>query len=737
MASSRRKAPGTGVGLRGMSQADLARLETALREIQCRGRQDAAAPAERFRPPEPAVRAYVRAHRAPVAAAASVTGADLAVLAAHAGGGPYAYGVILAGSAAAGARVAWTHRKAARRRPRARRRAAVLWSASSAAAVAGTALGVANGPGQAVMLAGGLAVAAPYLWHARRRPPGPAAEPAAAAAAELPAADPRIEAFRARFCKSGPCKGADLHSARPIPDGFAFELTLAAHSDATTHDVITLIPKIAALYDVSADQVSVEYVPGRSERRARVSVLTVADAWEREDKWDGESTYDPEHGWIRLGRFSDSTDCHWLLHRPGSGAAGGVIAGVIGSGKTGTTHVIAAEAGLAKLCAACGAERSCARCDMRRIVALWMGDPQCQPLAVWHGFADLMAWGPLACVQLILMAHAAMRERAARFGTMTWTDHLGRVNTGKGSFDPTPADPVLYVIVDEWPLVTGDPVLAKIVLPLAASVIKEGRKVGVVLVLLTQMPDLSELGLRSIRELLKAFNVLSHKTDGLSKHMLGIQGDTSALAPGVHGIGYLNGVDGRAAAVMRTKHCPEYLQPGETGTDVRELAERISRDPVELDEAIVSAIVPLGYAGRGQVLDGTQIEEAIAAVAADAASRRPSGLTIGEALRGIAGQTPPASYPAAAEPRPAAAALPPPPGSAPVHLPLLAAVLAQRGEMDLWDVSEAAGVDAFEADLALSQLTAVGLAVQVGPGCYRSPALSPEPGFHPEQEARP
>jgi len=716
-AAAAKRQPGSEVSPLDLGPAELARIQAVLRAIECaRQQEEPGGAVQAFVPPGSALRAYARTHKAPLSAAVVVGAADLTVLAAHAAGGPAAYGAVAALAAAAGGRVAWKHRPKAKRRKRARRGAAALWTASTATALAGTAAGMASGPGQLVMLGGGLAVAAPYLWHARRRPVAPTAPD------ELPvltAPDPRIEAFRARFCRSGPCKNAALHSVRDIPDGFAFEVTLAEETGGTFSDVFTLIPKIAALYDVSADQVSVEYLPGRSERRAGISVLTVADAWDRDDAWDGSSTYDPASGTFRLGRFADNEDMHWLLHRPGSGAAGGVISGVLGSGKTGSVHVIACEAGLAKLCAVCGAAGTCARCDMRRIVTLWLGDPQMQPFGVWQGFADLMAWGPLACVHMIIMAHAAMRERAARRGSQTWTDHRGRVNTGRGSFDPAPDEPILYVIVDEWPMIIADPLLFKLVAPFAASIVKEGRKVGVVLVLLTQMPDLSQLGLRELRELLKAFNVLSHRTDSLSTHMLGIKGDTSALAPGVHGIGYINGVDNRPAAVMRTKHLPEYAKPGETGADVRELAERISRDPVHLDAAVLDAIGPLGYPGRHQVLGGELLEAAIAEVTAEAAAaaraRRPAALTIADALSGIPAQPGPQGPPEPVQGSPE---------STPVSLPLLAAVLAERGEMDLFDVSEAAGVDALEADRLLGELAAAGLAVQTGPGRYRAATVT-------------
>jgi hypothetical protein len=55
--------------------------------------------------------------------------------------------------------------------------------------------------------------------------------------------------------------------------------------------------------------------------------------------------------------------------------------------------------------------------------------------------------------------------------------------------------------------------------------------------------------------------------------------------------------------------------------------------------------------------------------------------------------------------------------------------------MDLWDVSEAAGVDALEADRALGELAAAGLAVQVAPGRYRATITAPgQPGQREQGE---
>jgi hypothetical protein len=60
----------------------------------------------------------------------------------------------------------------------------------------------------------------------------------------------------------------------------------------------------------------------------------------------------------------------------------------------------------------------------------------------------------------------------------------------------------------------------------------------------------------------------------------------------------------------------------------------------------------------------------------------------------------------------------------PPWLPILAVDLAQRGEVDLYDVSELAGVDVFEAERALGLLVHAGMAVQTGPDRWRTTMTS-------------
>ncbi|MGH3407379.1 MAG: hypothetical protein ACRDRJ_33490, partial [Streptosporangiaceae bacterium] len=114
MASHRRRGsqkPGTAVSVRDLGPAELARLETMLRETVLREIQARKGPGQavqQWQPRSPAAAAYAKTHRAPLLAAASVGGADLVVLAAHAAGWPGGYIAIAAATAAAAGRAAWT-----------------------------------------------------------------------------------------------------------------------------------------------------------------------------------------------------------------------------------------------------------------------------------------------------------------------------------------------------------------------------------------------------------------------------------------------------------------------------------------------------------------------------------------------------------------------------------------------------------------------------------------------------
>lgn len=547
---------------------------------------------------------------------------------------------------------------------------------------------------QLTLLGGGLAIGAPYLWRNRRR--GITSDPVAEIEAAPTVEDPRLTRFREHFCDHGPLTDARLTGFTTVPGGFQFHIELLIAHRGTFRDIKRLEDEIAALYGVPFDHVSVEPPEDRSARSAVITVLTATDAHERDEPWDGTSTYDPETGCVRLGRYADGAASWWRLHKPYSGIASGIVAGVQGSGKTGTLHVVSAEAGQAKLCSVCLGEGTCDPCDPRRICAVWMGDPQCQPFAVWRGRADLTAWGPLACVRMLSWLHAAMRYRADRRGRMEWTDHLGRRNTGKGWFDPQPGEPLVLGVIDEWPIISTDPELGPIAAQFVLDILREGRKVGIGLVLGTQEADVDVLGDRGVRNLLREFNACVHRTDRLAKQMLAIDGDPEDLPADVHGISYLKGPDKRSDIVHRTKHLPEYLRPGQSGVDVRELADRIAADPIVYDDAFLHALRPLGYTGQGQVLDDDTDTWDITDLTGDDDTDAASDET--------AAPAPPA--------RPAVAA------PSPQDITAVQHALPDVGSADLFDLMKTTGMSALEVSRAVDVLIADGHAVQTPSGDY-------------------
>ncbi len=550
-----------------------------------------------------------------------------------------------------------------------------------------------HGGMQLTLLGGGLLVAAPHLWRTRRRPVE--VEPIAAIAA--PVEDPRISKFRVQFCATGQLKEARIHDIEDIHGGFRFSVECSLAYRGKFSDVERLWDDIAALYDVPVDHVSVEHHESRSARRAVVTVLTETKAHERDEPWDGKSTYDPETGTFVLGRFADGSRSRWQLHIPGSGACGGLCIGDVGSGKSGTIHLIAAEAGSAKVCAACLGACTCPECDPQRICAVWMGDPQRQPFGVWRGRADVTAWGPLSCVRMLSWLHAGMRHRADHFGRMEWTDHLGRTNSGKGWFDPTPEFPMILGVIDEWPIIMKDPDLSRFAAPLAEQIEDEGRKVGVRLLIGSQEADLEKNGgSRGFRNALCAANAISHRSDRYAKTMLNLEGNPADLPEGVHGVSYLRSYDKRSGIVQRTKHLPEVLRRGQTGLDVRAIAERIAADPITYDPTFLGAIDLLGYTGPGQILD-------------DGDDWSLNRLLGGEANQEVVD--------AIAD----AGTLHEPKAAGPVSAPDIDAVreaLGQRADADVFDLMSATGLSALGVSRAVDALIADGAASQAPSGRY-------------------
>src|SRR5215469_6827807 len=81
--------------------------------------------------------------------------------------------------------------------------------------------------------------------------------------------------------------------------------------------------------------------------------------------------------------------------------------------------------------------------------------------------------------------------------------------------------------------------------------------------------------------------------------MVGVQGNARDLPRGMHGVGYIAGIDDRSAAPYRTLEFPE---DAADGIDVLDMAEYIRDLPVTFDPAVQRVMDRYGLR-RGDVID--------------------------------------------------------------------------------------------------------------------------------------
>jgi len=461
---------------------------------------------------------------------------------------------------------------------------------------------------QWLALGGSLALGGNHAWEehkARHEAPAPAwpAEPEPVQAAEeLPAIEPqqegpdsRLVLFTDRFCQpGGPLEGVDAEF-KELPHGFVLSLYLPVDSHHSMASVRGLTTFIAKLYDVAESEVSVGYMPDKStERRCQVIVQTsYAVATATRDKswnvWDGACTFDFETGCIDLGRFTDDHVTHYELFAPRSGAKIGFAAGAPGKGKSTTLGVICGDAGQAMLCSRCGHRRQCYECDLHRVIAIWMGDPQKQGFGYWRGRADLVGWGAEGYATLIDLADAVADARGQVLANReTWDtgpDGKRRVTEGQGWFDLEIGFPGIVLALDELAKFARHPDQDMVLhaLRIIADGILEWRKVGIHPLFGSHMLDLTHIKSRELRDLIKYFTFIAHQTDEVSADLGGVLGDPRLL-PREASVGFINGIDERSGDRFYTKFAREIRKADDPrGTDLRHVAGLISQMPMQYD----------------------------------------------------------------------------------------------------------------------------------------------------------
>jgi len=609
-------------------------------------------PAEK-KPPGP-VRAILARNKETLIPFAYIPGVDAYATVAHFASGGGWNGVLAAVAAGAVAETTTEIRnKVKKRRPAVRKStrkvvaAATAWTALAGGATpAGWDFGgqffygivhaLAAGSVQWALLGGGAAVAGTYVARQRKKPPAPPVreeEPVALP----PAPDPRQVAFDNRFCAGphAPLKDAAVTNFTPLTRGFSLEVFFPEHSPHTIADVTSKIPLIAKLYDTSLDNVSVGYVPEhRSEARAKVIVherIPAEEAKRKRVRFDGRSTYDPAAGTVEYGTFTDDARIRYLFHVPRSGAGVGMAAGAMGAGKTAVMNRLVTEAGLMMACVTCGGGRTCFECDMWRICAVFAGTAQPQSMGVWKGKTDLFASGPEGCLELLQFLKTVADDRSLALDTLEWTDRGAdgqiRHNVGKGWFDPEPGFPLIFAPISEFPLLINhdDKVLSKEALTLLIMAFTTWRKVGIHVMPDGQFVDMSQMGARELREAAKVWNLIAMRLDKIGSSMADIKGDPTKIGPDEVGAGFAQGPDDRSDVKFQSDWYPEYNEPGDTGVDVRHMAEVISRTPIEYDSSVLRAMDAFGLSHQQVITEwkGRGSEDTATVAAAPAGGSGP------------------------------------------------------------------------------------------------------------------
>ena len=324
--------------------------------------------------------------------------------------------------------------------------------AATVTAVAGlwlavaTAVGAGTTPMPALLALGTLAAGVPWWWHRRRRA--------------------RVRVERTLDAWPDIAEAVGLNGSRvmsAVVDLWGWRARIGLRRGQTAADVINRVAALESGLGTRPGAVRVEPDPTRADH-ALIRVLD-ADPHAHAIPWPDDlgdqppSITDP----IPLGLFEDAspvTAC--LAHRHA------LVGGVAGAGKSGVLNVV-----LATLSA----------CPD---VVLWGVDLKGgMELGPWTPCLDRLATTPTAAVTLLAEAVAVLEARATRLAA-----------EGLRLWQPTPDEPALVVIIDEYAELSEDAATA---LAHADSIARRGRAVAVTLLVATQRPTQKAMGSGAVR----------------------------------------------------------------------------------------------------------------------------------------------------------------------------------------------------------------------------------------------
>jgi len=423
-------------------------------------------------------------------------------------------------------------------------------------------------PMLALLWLAGCAVAAPWWWHHRVR-----TTPIAVTGDVLQIWQERVSA------PGRALPGARLMDVDDVRNGWMATIQLPPGEKSTDH-AVSATPLVCSAFDQPIGSVIIEPTADGIASRARLLVLRQNPLHDIQ-RWPGPRL-DLVTGIAPAGVYADGDLAYYRFFKPGSGAVHALVSGITGSGKSRFLEWILAEARHSGL------------------ITSWIIDPQNgQSLPRWIDHVDWAAVGHDEAILLLHAARAVMYARSAHLARVQYVDEKGRTVRGTDHFDPTPAMPLLQVVIDEAHVLLKDSTAVEII----EDIGKMGRKTGIGVVLVTPVPSVQELGgSLPIRTMVSSGNVVVLRCDNLSGQMAfsGALPVSPAKLPREFpngqlsdGLGYLLGASSRTAPMRAYRvdgpyHWATTGRPAQLATlDVAAAGEAYNSRHERLDQPVI------------------------------------------------------------------------------------------------------------------------------------------------------